>query len=253
MTALGICGLAGSGKDTVASYISKDYGYVHIALADPLKRFVRQVWNYTDKQMWGASDFRNAKAMPDWDAVTAQFHHYYKAWLAELTQDSAGTVHQAQLLEWYVDFKDKCFHLAKGETSPRIVLQSLGTEWGRETYFENVWIDYALNVVMPKVIQPAYVYEKSQGLLKQSAPPGVVISDIRFRNEIEQLSKRGGKIVKLDRKVLDDVGEPGITNHKSEREQRSMEPELFDCLLSNNGTIEDLHSSIDVFMSVVQH
>lgn len=249
MKVIGICGLAGSGKDTVANHISKDYGYIQVALADPFKRLMHTVFNFSEEQLWGASKHRNAKAVPDWKRTELQFLKYYKTWLRELTQGNASTTHESDLLEWFYSFKAKSFELAEGKTSPRIVLQSFGTEWGRETYFENVWIDYALDVVAPKILQPAYIYSKSAGLMKQSAPPGVVISDVRFRNEVEQLSKRQGKIIKIVRKSLDDVGELGITNHKSEADQLTMGPELFNMLLNNDGTLEDLRRDVDVYMT----
>ena len=41
---VGICGKAGSGKDTVGDYLVRQYGFKHIALADPIKRLVEDVF-----------------------------------------------------------------------------------------------------------------------------------------------------------------------------------------------------------------
>lgn len=56
---VGISGKAGSGKDTVADLLVKEFSFVKVGLADPLKRIVRDVFCFTEEQLWGASQFRN--------------------------------------------------------------------------------------------------------------------------------------------------------------------------------------------------
>lgn len=41
---VGVCGKAGSGKDTVGDYLVKQYNFNRIALADPIKRLVEDVF-----------------------------------------------------------------------------------------------------------------------------------------------------------------------------------------------------------------
>lgn len=41
---IGICGKAGAGKDTVGDYLIEKYGFEKIALADPIKRLVQDVF-----------------------------------------------------------------------------------------------------------------------------------------------------------------------------------------------------------------
>ena len=41
---VGITGKAGSGKDTVGDYLVKSHGFKKIALADPIKRLVKDVF-----------------------------------------------------------------------------------------------------------------------------------------------------------------------------------------------------------------
>ncbi|GMV19489.1 MAG: hypothetical protein AMXMBFR56_77130 [Polyangiaceae bacterium] len=57
---IGISGKAGSGKDTAADVLVRDHGFVRIALADPMKRFARGLWHFTEAQLWGPSQQRNA-------------------------------------------------------------------------------------------------------------------------------------------------------------------------------------------------
>ena len=63
MNLIGICGRSGSGKDTVADILVRDYGFVKVACADPLKRTCRDVYRFTDEQLWGPSKKRNAPDM----------------------------------------------------------------------------------------------------------------------------------------------------------------------------------------------
>ena len=56
MKLLGICGKAGSGKDTAAAYLIEKHGFVKLAFADPLKRFAKGVFGFTSEQLWGPSE-----------------------------------------------------------------------------------------------------------------------------------------------------------------------------------------------------
>lgn len=56
---IGLCGLAGSGKDTAADFLVKKSGYVKVAFADPLKRICKEVFQFSDEQLWGPSAARN--------------------------------------------------------------------------------------------------------------------------------------------------------------------------------------------------
>lgn len=57
MKIIGITGAAGSGKDTAASFFERR-GYQKISLADPMKRFCRELFGFTDEELWGASKHR---------------------------------------------------------------------------------------------------------------------------------------------------------------------------------------------------
>lgn len=68
-------------------------------------------------------------------------------------------------------------------------------------------------------------------------PKKCIISDCRMLNEAEAIKKRGGVIVRV---IRDDAG--NNDTHKSEVEIDMIEP---DYLVYNNGTIDDLHKSLD--------
>lgn len=48
---IAIIGAKRCGKDTLANYISEKYGYDKIKLADPLKKTVQALFNFTDEQI----------------------------------------------------------------------------------------------------------------------------------------------------------------------------------------------------------
>ena len=50
---IGITGRARSGKDTVADILVRDHGFAKIAFADHLKRCCRDIFGFTDEQLWG--------------------------------------------------------------------------------------------------------------------------------------------------------------------------------------------------------
>lgn len=48
-----LCGLSGAGKDTVGDYLERAHGFHRVAIADPLKRHVQQLFDLSDDQLWG--------------------------------------------------------------------------------------------------------------------------------------------------------------------------------------------------------
>lgn len=59
-TLIGLGGLAGSGKDTAAAALVEKCGFVKMAFADPMKRFAMEMWDFSEEQLWGPSERRNA-------------------------------------------------------------------------------------------------------------------------------------------------------------------------------------------------
>ena len=54
---IGLAGVSGAGKDTAGDYLARRHGFTRIAIADPLKRWVRDIFGLTNAQLWG--DERN--------------------------------------------------------------------------------------------------------------------------------------------------------------------------------------------------
>ena len=107
-----------------------------------------------------------------------------------------------------------------GGQTPRQVMQTLGTEWGRELVSKNIWLDS-----WERSIED-YSY--------------VVAEDLRYVNEAELVKRLGGEIWRVKR--------PNYLNsgHVSETEQTDIEA---DVIIHNNGSIENLHLNVRAILS----
>lgn len=104
--------------------------------------------------------------------------------------------------------------------TPRHLMRTLGTEWGRDCVYGNLWVDLAL-------IQASRLME---------AGKSVVIDDLRFPNEYEAIKDRGGECWSVDR-----PGKKIETDHPSEG---LLDSYPFDKTINNGGSLEDLHRAI---------
>lgn len=62
-TILSLTGNMGVGKDTMADYVVEKYGFVKVSMADPFKRIAKDVYEFSDEQLWGPSEERNRDDM----------------------------------------------------------------------------------------------------------------------------------------------------------------------------------------------
>lgn len=110
--------------------------------------------------------------------------------------------------------------------SPRELLQTLGTEWGRNTIRDDIWIQIAMRQV-EKVI----AYQKGQG--------GVILTDVRFANEAQAIRSAGGRIWKVVRYVGCLASE--TSKHSSEA---GIPDDMIDEVVENSGTVADLEVAV---------
>lgn len=232
MNIIGISGQAGSGKDTAADMLLAKEGFIKISLADPIKRFARELWDFSEQQLWGSSQYRNK---PDERyPITVPYF----------------------VIGFGIPDPGKVEYL-----TPRKVLQHLGTEGGRALDYD-VWIRYSIKIATTLLTtKKEYCYSPSLGLqpYTQSYPQGefptienfpeqvraVVIADVRFKNEIQFIKQAGGKLIRVNRPGAGLEGE--FAKHQSEVEMESIPDDQFDLVIQNTGTLDDLQSVIDRF------
>jgi hypothetical protein len=196
---IGISGLAGSGKDTAADFLVQDHGFVRVALADKLKRVCRDVFDFTEEQLWGPSSRRNEED---------------KRYPRRLNKDGSK-------LEYL---------------TPRYALQTLGTEWARDCY-ESIWTYDALRTAKVLLKDSSFHYNPQLGLQNCTAgslcnirAKGIVIPDVRFKNEMELIRDAGGHLVRMKR----GNGLAGAAAlHQSEAEQLELDDSYFTAVIHN--------------------
>lgn len=125
--------------------------------------------------------------------------------------------------------------------TPRYALQQLGTNWGRNCY-DDVWIEYALRVAR-RLEEGGCYYDVRTGLRFTTEVEGVmearknvVISDVRFKNEVKALREAGALVWRVRRKGYE---EPRW-NHPSETEQTEIPDQAFHGIILNEGSLDDL-------------
>ena len=74
----------------------------------------------------------------------------------------------------------------------------------------------------------------------------MVIPDCRFVNEFEAIKAAGGKLVRIKRTLAGLAGAAG--KHVSETEQDSVPDSMFDVVICNSGTLEDLALMTDAML-----
>lgn len=204
---ISISGLIGSGKDTAADYLCTVHGFKRMSWAGALK-----------------------------DAVSAIF-----GWDRELLEGSTkeSRIWREQVDQWWAD------RLGIPDLTPRWVLQQWGTEVGRKSFHDEIWV--------------ASVENKLRNIKSD-----VVITDSRFVNELRSIKNIGGITIRTHRgenpawyiyaKILNTQGtnteqltlaKDQIERHGVHASEYSSVGLEYDYHLDNNGTIDDLHKQIE--------
>jgi len=118
----------------------------------------------------------------------------------------------------------------------RDFLQRLGTDAVRNNLHHNAWVN---------ALMSGYRKEKWSGWIDNirfDYPASKwVITDCRFPNEAKAVKERGGIIVRVDRSGVNPVNA-----HPSET---ALDSWKFDHIIVNNGTLEDLKTSIQILLN----
>jgi hypothetical protein len=119
------------------------------------------------------------------------------------------------------DGKGKPCELLGGQT-PRYAMQTLGTEWGRVTISDNIWVD-------------AWSRKASEII---SLGSRIICDDVRFPNEVAAIQKLGGIVIRVcNPSILSEDGH--ISENKDLRH---------DHVILNNGTITELYEKLDNYL-----
>lgn len=108
--------------------------------------------------------------------------------------------------------------------SPRYLMQTLGTEWGRDLVHPDLWVLLADG------------YRKAA----EAKGTGMVISDVRFRNEADWIMSSGGLLIEILRPDAEQVAE-----HVSEDALGGL---TLPAQIVNDGTVKELQETVVQFV-----
>jgi hypothetical protein len=201
---IGLVGFIGSGKGTVGDILEQK-GFIKDSFAKPLKDACSVIFGWPREMLEGDTEVsRKWREEPD--------------------------------VYWSEKFNK--------EFSPRLALQLMGTEAGRNVFHTDVWVISLLNRAKGK---------------------DVVVTDVRFQNEIDYIQKNGGIIIRVKRgeepewyDLAKDANE-GFSSavmgmkdkgiHQSEWDWVGSE---FDYVIENNGTISDLGNKVNEVLQFIR-
>lgn len=201
---VGIAGFIGSGKDTIADYLIRFKGFRRMSYAGPLKDAVASIFGWDRELLEGSTKYSR-----EWrDAVDP--------WWAERLQIPNLT--------------------------PRWVLQQWGTEVGRRSFHDDIWIASIENQL-------------------RTTKDNIVISDCRFPNELKSIKRIGGLTIRVSRgenppwydsAVAYNFGNKDslsvLQEHKVHASEYSSVGLDYDYYVDNSGSVDELHRKIDLII-----
>jgi len=125
-----------------------------------------------------------------------------------------------------------------GISTPRELLQILGTNCGRDMIHTNIWVNALFADYKP-------IDNRSlQDPAAEDTFPNWIITDMRFPNELEAVVKREGLTIRVRRDTKEYFQlknrNGSITHATLHPSETALDDATFDYIINNNGTISDL-------------
>lgn len=134
-----------------------------------------------------------------------------------LTKDDFAPQNKERAIEWL-------------GTSPRRLMQTLGTEWGRHLVASDLW---------------CRAMEQRLALSRRFHVAAIAITDVRFADEAALIRRLGGSIWRIERPGAGTTAHGG---HISETAGQAIEA---DSTLINDGTVEQLYEQVDATLDLM--
>ena len=150
-------------------------------------------------------------------------HGFVEVAFADALKAACRTIFGLTHSQLYGDDKDR--KDAFWDDTPRNILQLVGTECLRRGYRDDVWV---------KALQRG---------IEAHPDRDYVVSDVRFPNEGQAIKGWGGKLIRIERP---DAPRIATAAHASETAMQTWAG--WDCTLVNDGTLDALHSRIDLLL-----
>ena len=122
--------------------------------------------------------------------------------------------------------------------SPRTIIQRFGTEFGQY----NIYKIYP--ELKTRIKSRCLWISLFKQFMEKNKNKKIVISDVRFKNEVDFIDSVGGYIIKLNRPLNI------IDNHISELEINTIPSQFIKTTIDNDKTLTDLYNKIDNLLLV---
>lgn len=247
---IGISGKLNSGKDTVAQIINflsiggfnsyynfedfsefytdgiDEYPFKTVRFADKLKDCACLILGCTREQIENR-EFKEKELGEEWWKYELSWHEHTKVDCVYNTYEEACE----ELRNFGGSSFDEKEAITTIKLTPRLLLQLLGTECGRQIIHPNIWVNATMADYNP---------DKKW-----------IIPDVRFKNEADSIKEKSGLLIRINRpcttcKQYNNVfcSNPyHVSNHQSEIDLDNYGK--FDYIIDNNGTIEDLLEKVE--------
>lgn len=212
---VGLCGLARSGKDTLSEMLCRLHGYNPYPFALPIKQCINEMYGWNEEHSDG--QYKETTL-----TVETTYGNMAGAIRRVLGKDIYGFSAE-HVTDWWIGVlvDNDCFQAGgdkefRFELSPRKAYQLFGTDLGRDMLAQDIWLDKATE------------FADKHGK--------VLITDVRFENEAQWISKMNGSIIRIERQGVDGSA---VRAHASEA---GISEDYVTMVLPNNGTIEELEN-----------
>jgi hypothetical protein len=236
MKLLAISGWSKSGKDTAAKILIDNYGFKRIAFAEPLKNTVAEQFDFErlslDNQALKEAPLLNMRVEPK-DPFTRMIAEFmYKEFRTKFGKqaDSFYYNHHGE------DISDASF---LGIVSGMPDESGEVGQWTEPLY----WTRRALMILegsSKRSTTPNYWVERAIKTAREQGMELVVISDLRYRNEIYALKSALSANDELTTIRVDRFD----TSPSQDPSERDLDDAKFDIVLSNRGTVEEFDKKV---------
>lgn len=241
MIIVAISGWAKSGKDTAAKILIDDYCFNRVAFADPLKNTVAQQFDFDraslDTQAMKESPILGMPVRPK-DPFTKMLAEFmFKEYRTKSGRQCENFIYARMTGEKELQFMGLMKAVDKN-----------GVEeyWPEPLY----WTRRSLMMLegsSKRATNPDYWVDKAIRTARSQNKELVVISDLRYRNEIyatKMALGEGDKLITVRINRFDDSpsGDPS---------ERDLDDAEFDVTIENRGSIDDFYKSVNDFAKTI--
>jgi hypothetical protein len=234
---IGISGKMGSGKDTlsfVLNYLADNFAPDFIGRWEqPIDEFVYKNKKYSEKLKYMVC-FLIGCSRSDLEDREFKEKELGEDWIVHWYKDNKGRKFLTKTASEAANHPDRAV-VGQDMLTPRLLLQLLGTEAGRQIIHPNIWV----NALFADYKKIAYNWD-CDGNTTVEGYPNWIITDVRFPNEAKAIKDRGGILIRINRpQYLDN----GLVIRKDEHlsETALDDYDGFDYVIENNSSsIADL-------------